>query len=64
VVAVEAASELEVLTVALLGGDGGVLAPLVDHAFIVADARVNHVQEMHLAIQHQIAAILTAEFGR
>jgi D-sedoheptulose 7-phosphate isomerase len=50
-------------TVALLGGDGGALAGAVDHAFVIADHRVNHVQELHLAIQHQIAAILTAEFG-
>lgn len=63
VAAVEAARELEVTSVAMLGGDGGVLASLVDHAFIVADRRVNHVQELHLAIQHQIAALLTAEFG-
>lgn len=63
VAAVEAARELEVTTVALLGGDGGALLPLVDHAFVVPDARVNHVQELHLAIQHQIAALLTAEFA-
>jgi D-sedoheptulose 7-phosphate isomerase len=57
------ARAMGVTTVALLGGDGGSLAGAVDHAYIVPDARVNHVQEMHLAIQHQIAAILTAEFG-
>ncbi len=64
VAAVEAARELEMTTVALLGGDGGALLGLVDHAFVVPDDRGNHVQELHLAIQHQIAAILTAEFGR
>jgi D-sedoheptulose 7-phosphate isomerase len=57
------ARELGVTTVAMLGGDGGALAALVDHAYVVPDARVNHVQELHLAIQHQIAGILTAEFG-
>ena len=50
-------------TVAMLGGDGGALLGLVDHAFVVPDRRVNHVQEVHLAVQHQIAAILTTEFG-
>lgn len=63
VAAVEAARELEVTSVALLGGGGGALAHLVDHHFIVPETRVNLVQELHLAIQHQIAAILTGEFG-
>ena len=63
VVAAEAARARGMVTAALLGGDGGDLAKVVDHAFVVADARVNHVQELHLAIQHQIAAILVAEHG-
>ncbi len=57
------ARSMGVTTIALLGGDGGPLAHAVDHAYVVPDDRVNHVQEMHLAIQHQIAAILTTEFG-
>jgi D-sedoheptulose 7-phosphate isomerase len=61
--AAERARALGVTTVALLGGDGGALAGLADHPFTIRDERVNHVQELHLAIQHQIAAILTAEFG-
>ncbi len=63
VAAVEIARSLRVTTVALLGGDGGALRDIVDHAFVVDDTRVNHVQEVHLAIQHQIAAILTRELG-
>ncbi|HRP08293.1 MAG TPA: SIS domain-containing protein [Gemmatimonadales bacterium] len=61
--AVERARNLGVTTTALLGGDGGALASLVDHAFVVQDDRVNHIQELHLAIEHQIAAILTAELA-
>jgi D-sedoheptulose 7-phosphate isomerase len=61
--AAERARTLGVTSVALVGGKGGRLAKVVDHAFAVADDRVGHVQELHLAIQHQIAAILTAEFG-
>lgn len=61
--AAERARELKVEVVALLGGDGGALARNVDACFIVRDHRANHVQEMHLALQHQIAALLTAEFG-
>jgi D-sedoheptulose 7-phosphate isomerase len=61
--AAEVARAMGVTTAAMLGGDGGRLAALVDHAFVVRDERVNHVQELHLALQHQIAAILTAELG-
>lgn len=63
-VAAERARALGVVTVAFLGGTGGSLKGKVDHAFVVPDTRVNHVQEVHLAIQHQIAAILTEESGR
>lgn len=63
VTAVQAARRLGVVTVAMLGAGGGALRELVDHAFVVGDDRVNHVQELHLAIQHQIAAILTRELG-
>jgi D-sedoheptulose 7-phosphate isomerase len=64
IVAAERARALGVTTVALLGGDGGRLRGIVHHAFVVPDRRVNHVQEVHLALQHQIAAILTEESGR
>lgn len=63
IAAVARARSLGVTTVALLGQGGGQLASLVDHAVIVPHDQVNHIQEIHLAIQHQIAAILTAEFG-
>lgn len=62
--AVEQARSLGVVSVALLGGDGGALRDLADHAFVVPAAPVNHVQELHLAIQHQIAGVLTREFGQ
>lgn len=61
--AAEMARELGVTSVAFLGQDGGSLRRAVDYALVIDDARVNHIQEMHLALQHQIAAILTAEFG-
>jgi D-sedoheptulose 7-phosphate isomerase len=62
VAAVTAARQIGVTSIALLGGDGGALRGLVDHGFVIEDARVNHVQELQLAVQHQIAALLTAEF--
>lgn len=61
IAAVVQARALQMTTIGFLGSDGGALAGLVDHAFVVQDERVNHVQEIHLAVQHQIAAILTAE---
>ena len=63
VAAVERARALGITTIGFLGGSGGQLAGLVDHAFVVADQQVNHVQEMHLAVQHQIVAILSTERG-
>ncbi len=61
--AADRARTLGVTTVALVGGQGGRLAAVADHVFVVAETEVSRVQEIHLAIQHQIAAILTAEFG-
>lgn len=61
--AVEQARALGVRTVAFTGGDGGALAQRADLAFVVPSAQTNQVQELHLAIQHQIAAILTAELS-
>jgi D-sedoheptulose 7-phosphate isomerase len=63
IVAAEAARSLGVITIAWLGGNGGDLYTCVDYPFLIRDDRVNHVQELHLAIQHQITAILTAEHG-
>jgi D-sedoheptulose 7-phosphate isomerase len=61
--AVEQARALGVRTVAFTGGDGGALAGRADLVFVVPSAQTNQVQELHLAIQHQIAAILTAELS-
>lgn len=63
VAAVARARTLGVTTIGFLGGSGGALAATVDHAFVVEDERVNHIQEIHLAVQHQIAAILAEENG-
>jgi len=61
--AVERAHALGITAIGFLGGSGGKLAGTVDHAFIVRDERVNHIQELHLVVQHQIVAILSAEHG-
>ncbi|MEO5824728.1 MAG: SIS domain-containing protein [Gemmatimonadales bacterium] len=61
--AAQQARAMAVTVVALLGGDGGELAGCVDHAFVVASRGTARVQELQLAIQHQIADILTSEFA-
>lgn len=61
--AVEQARALGVRSVAFTGGDGGALRTRADLAFVVPSSATNQVQELHLAIQHQIAAILTAELS-
>jgi D-sedoheptulose 7-phosphate isomerase len=62
-VAVRRARDLGVTTIAFVGCAGGALASIADHFFVVPDDRTNHVQEIHLAVQHQICAILSAEHG-
>src|SRR5690606_1687986 len=64
VVAVERAREMGVVTIAMLGGDGGQLRPLVDHAFVVAATRVDHVHEPHLAVQPPVAGGPAGEAAR
>lgn len=50
----QAARELGMLTVALVGGDGGAIgrSPAVDHALIVRSADPRVVKEVHVTIYH------------
>ncbi len=57
------ARELGVVTGALLGRRGGLLAAVVDHPFVVPDDRVSHIQEVQMVIQHAITSILVREFA-
>jgi D-sedoheptulose 7-phosphate isomerase len=50
--AMEIAKELGVINVGLLGGTGGKMANLADHAIIVPSNQTMHVQESHLALYH------------
>ena len=47
-------------TVALTGNDGGVLAPMVDHALIVPSACMPMIEDAHLAVCHALTAALRA----
>jgi D-sedoheptulose 7-phosphate isomerase len=59
--AAEAAKEVGVTTVGMLGRDGGPLRALVDHAIVIPSDNGAHAQELHMAIGHAICDI--AESG-
>ncbi|MGE0442006.1 MAG: SIS domain-containing protein [Gemmatimonadales bacterium] len=61
--AAEAARRAGAAVVALLGGDGGDLAALVDQAVIVPTAETSRIQELHLAIEHLIVELVEEELG-
>jgi phosphoheptose isomerase len=56
--AFEAARALGVRTVALLGGDGGAMAPLADVAVTVPSADTQHIQEVHLVVVHVLCELI------
>jgi phosphoheptose isomerase len=58
--AFEVARALGLRTVALLGGDGGGLAPLADVAITVPSSDTQHIQEVHLVIVHVLCELIEA----
>lgn len=52
--AVEEAKALGILTIGLLGRDGGKLAALCDHAIVVPSQVTARIQEAHILIGHTI----------
>jgi D-sedoheptulose 7-phosphate isomerase len=56
--AVEAAREIGVVTVCLLGRDGGHLANAADHSIIVPDTNTARIQEAHIFIGHTICQVV------
>ncbi len=62
-VAARAARRRDIVTVAMLAGDGGSLRHEVDHAFIVPTEHGAHAQELHLAIGHAICAAIERRFA-
>lgn len=61
--AVMKAQSLGLKTVGLLGGDGGKLRTVVDHAIIVPSKITAHIQECHIAIIHAICEELIVGFS-
>lgn len=56
--ALRAAREIGVVTVGLLGGDGGPAADWCDHLLLVPDAETARVQECHIALGHAVLELL------
>jgi D-sedoheptulose 7-phosphate isomerase len=57
------AREQGVPVVALLGGDGGPLAHLVDDALVIPSDDGSRIQELHLAVEHVIVELVERELG-
>lgn len=56
--AFEVARGMGIVTVGLLGGDGGPARAACDHVLLVPDAETARVQECHIAIGHVILELL------
>ncbi len=63
IAAVEAARRIGTGVVALLGRDGGPLAPLVDLAVVVPSDQTSRIQELHLAIEHLLVDMVERELA-
>lgn len=56
--ALKVAREMGIVTVGLLGGDGGPALPLCDLAVVVPDKETARVQECHIALGHAVLTLL------
>jgi D-sedoheptulose 7-phosphate isomerase len=62
--AVTTAQGKNIFTVALLGGNGGKLAPMVDKKIIVPHASVQRIQEEHIFLIHLLVELIESDlFG-
>lgn len=60
--AVNQAKKQGMITVGLLGGQGGALKDMVDHALIIAGKSTARVQEMHIFAGHMLCALIEDAF--
>ncbi|HEX9486885.1 MAG TPA: SIS domain-containing protein [Gemmatimonadales bacterium] len=58
--AAQAARTKGVTVVALLGKGGGAVRRLLDDALIIPSDETSHIQELHLALEHTLCAIVEA----
>lgn len=56
--ALVAAGEMGIVTVGLLGGDGGAAVGLCTHVLLVPDAETARIQECHIALGHAVLELL------
>ena len=54
----EAAREMGIVTVGLLGGSGEPALSLCDHALLVPDTETARIQECHIALGHAVLELL------
>jgi D-sedoheptulose 7-phosphate isomerase len=59
----EVARALGLLTIAFTGRDGGRLAGLADHAFVVPSFSIHRIQETHVALYHVVWDLVHVALG-
>ncbi|MBI4802372.1 MAG: SIS domain-containing protein [Elusimicrobia bacterium] len=62
--ALKKARELGLLTIGLLGRDGGLIKQFCDHALVIENADTPRVQEMHILAAHIICELIENEIER
>jgi D-sedoheptulose 7-phosphate isomerase len=58
ILALEAAREMGIVTVGLLGGDGKPAIDACDHVLLVPDTETARIQECHIALGHAVLELL------
>jgi D-sedoheptulose 7-phosphate isomerase len=61
--AVQAAREMGITVIGLLGRDGGALKPLSDVAIVVPSKVTARIQEAHILIGHTLCGLIEHELG-
>jgi D-sedoheptulose 7-phosphate isomerase len=61
--AVEVAKAKGATTVGILGKDGGPVRAMVDDYIVIPSSETTHIQELHLAVEHVIVALVERELG-
>lgn len=59
--ALKTAREMGLITIAMLGKDGGITKKLVDHSLIIPSNSTARIQEMHILIGHILCEIIEKE---